>query len=682
MRAAQIKAARTKVLITPSQIAERLGIPLPRYRHLEKQCSDAAWAQYGEAIARILRTTTAALEDLQIPTELDDSTNTCDPQTAEEIAARLATHAANRRHELKLSIAQVARDVGVTRLTLAKWEAKFPLRTSTQRLERWAHALQVPAGWLTDTDAPSPSPSLPEPVKLRTDSHQTVSDEILDIAAWLAESNQRRRQADWSTLRPAAARNAEIFALRYGREGEARTLDCIGQRFNITRERTRQICATMLARTRGQQFATPVLASLIVDLQAHLPAPIAELESRFRDRLGPSQSLRGVYEFATEILATRTFEIRQNVTGHQLLRDEPIACRVGDDQSEIGRVLYDASCRMIRVSGAAQVQFVFGVCAQEGLTLPYPDYMKLVMTLPGFEWLEERTGWYWLGGFGPADNRALFVARKILAVSPRRVDVAEIVSALARGRRRHNVQKPDAFELEVDAPRDAILGVLRRSPGIEVLQHDDLKSSTRFHIEDELSATEIMFYKTLHERGGLASWSELKSALCDRGGIQPVTFHMTLHTSPILQAVDFGLYKLIGYSLCSDKAIESLSSWRERLGATRAMGAAYEVLGSHAEASEPISVVVRLGSSIYRGGYFDSPAALKPYLKMDQSYSVAGFPNPIRVWTSTQRHNKQLVRLQGMPQVFKSMGLRPGTQVTITLNPADRRFEVAPFTPE
>ncbi|WP_037982913.1 sigma factor-like helix-turn-helix DNA-binding protein [Thauera sp. 27] len=62
------------------------------------------------------------------------------------------------------------------------------------------------------------------------------------------------------------------FAQRYGSDGEDRTLEAIGMRFGVTRERVRQICAKMLGRFSGGRFATPVIDQLIADIQPLLPA--------------------------------------------------------------------------------------------------------------------------------------------------------------------------------------------------------------------------------------------------------------------------------------------------------------------------------------------------------------------------------------------------------------------------
>lgn len=672
--AANIRRLREGAYLQQVEVAARLGIPVSRYRHIEKQCSASIWTQYGEALARIFNNSLEAF--LLDPDSVSGGTHAHDGQSADRTddAIRLGARAAARRRELNLPGAEVARLIGVNRMTLATWESKYPFRAASDRIARWANALRVSVDWLTNADIPSPAIAESAEVVLAPSDQRTVSDEIRDIAAWLAEPIARKRKTDWSRLNPDHARNAAAFAMRYGCDGEERTLEMIGQRFGVTRERVRQVCAKMVARTSGQRFNTPVLSELIDDMQALLPATVRDLEHRFRERLGPKQSLIGAYEFSTEVLARRMFELRPNTTGHTILRDEWVACRVGEDVSGPGRLLYENSCRMIRVCGAAQAQFVFGLCARDGLVVSYPDYERLLATLPGFEWLEERTGWYWLGSFGPADNRAIFVTRKILAVAQQRVDVAEVVTALHRARRRFNVQQPDAFEVEFDAPREVILGVLRRTEGFTVLQQDDLKAAAPIPL-DELAETERLMYEALLLRGGVANWADLKVALCDEQGIHPATFHMTLQTSPILTSIDFGLYKLVGHSLGADKALASIQRWCDKGGYERS-GAGGQI-GTKSATAEPVSVQVRVGASTIRGGYFDAPQSLCPYLDDGATYSVSGTSQQIVVSApSGEGRPRRRVRLNGIHRIFKAMGLVAGDPVMLVLQPAARRFEV------
>lgn len=494
-----------------------------------------------------------------------------------------------------------------------------------------------------------------------------MRDEIVAISSWLAEPNARRRTCNPLLLAESTARNARIFAQRYGSDGEDRTLEAIGMRFGVTRERVRQICAKMLGRSSGVRFATPVIDQLIADIQPLLPATLSLLGETFGERLGPGQSILGLYEFGTEVLATRVFEVQRNVTGHTVLRDEPVACRVGDSPSSSGRAIYEMSCKMIRTCGAAQAQFVYGLCAHQGAVFNYASFQSLLQALPGFEWLEERTGWFWLGQYGPADNKALHVTWKILAVSTQRVDIAHVVSALARSRRRINVTVEDAFELEVDAPRSVLVELMRRTPGIEIRQMDDVVLSAPLHPEEVLSQTELLVRDALLARGGIGSWSELRQALCGDLGVLPITFHMTIGTSPIIEALDHGLYRLVGNFIGTEAALSTFQRWQ-----ASAKGlASKQSNGSKASQDEVVVVHLKPPPVIFRSGAFDAPSSLKPFLLPDTSYSVEGFERAV---ATRSYDDGRVLRIRGMHRALAQRGIGPGDTVRVELYPAARRF--------
>jgi RNA polymerase sigma factor (sigma-70 family) len=59
-------------------------------------------------------------------------------------------------------------------------------------------------------------------------------------------------------LAPLAAREREILTLRFGLDrGEPRTLEEVGQHFNLTQERIRQLQARAMSKLRHPAFNTP-----------------------------------------------------------------------------------------------------------------------------------------------------------------------------------------------------------------------------------------------------------------------------------------------------------------------------------------------------------------------------------------------------------------------------------------
>jgi RNA polymerase sigma factor (sigma-70 family) len=101
--------------------------------------------------------------------------------------------------------------------------------------------------------------SLSEP--LSVDSDTELADVVADRSATspieaAATSLLPREVA--KLLAPLPAREREILTLRFGLDrGEPRTLEQVGQHFNLTRERIRQLQARAMAKLRHTASNTP-----------------------------------------------------------------------------------------------------------------------------------------------------------------------------------------------------------------------------------------------------------------------------------------------------------------------------------------------------------------------------------------------------------------------------------------
>lgn len=541
---------------------------------------------------------------------------------------------------------------------------------SPRRLAAWADLLGVSPACLCSESAPIPAP--PNAV-VQPPRRATVREELLDIATWLAQPRSHERIADYERASENIKRNAEIFAARYGAAGAGRTLQELGDQVGVTRERVRQICTKMLQRSGGAKIMMPALDRLDETLQAKLPAPSADLEEELHPLLGESMSLIGLGEFAIEVLGRKLFEIRQNITGHRLHRTGDILVAPGSEDSGLAREIYQNTCRMIRCSGAAQVHVVYGLCAQQGLVLAYEDYIRLILSLPGFAWLEERTGWFWLGVDRPADNRIVNTARKMLNVVEGRLDVQDIVTGIAKTRRRYNVTTEGASEIEIDAPRDVILALLKQVPEIDCRQYDDLILTERVSLESILSDAELLIYRALREHGGAASWATLRK-LVDDGKLLPITFQAALLTSPIFRRLDYGLHALVGCSLSDPALMQTLQKWGK--GKRQHQGNVYERAGSLAEQIEPVSVEMMLSSGAYQRGYFDLPSELVPYVRHRDRYRVRGSAIGIGITGCLDRGRRKYMRANGLQLAMREKGIAEGARITLTLLPAKREFVI------
>jgi hypothetical protein len=151
------------------------------------------------------------------------------------------------------------------------------------------------------------------------------------------------------------------------------------------------------------------------------------------------------------------------------------------DAAEL-RAVRQVAVSMVRISGAAQVHFVAGMCStvlKRGVT---PDEEeRCCRVFSNFEWLILDDGWFW---FGPAtDNCAKTTALKVLSVATRNIDVEEIHDGMARTRlTRYDPDRPRPYLL--DAPLPVLKELIARIPGIEKLQYNDFRLDVQISPEE------------------------------------------------------------------------------------------------------------------------------------------------------------------------------------------------------
>jgi len=666
-----IRTLRERARLPPGDVADRLGMAYQNFRYLERRCSTMLWDRHKDDLAAALETAPEEILRLALewqnrgPGVGSDDAHSCD-QDSESAAERaeLARRAKARRKELNLSASSVSEQIGVSSVTLSSWEKLFPRRLASKKLQDWADALGVSTAWMLDPDVSTPARERREPVQLRYRPRGTVATEIRDIGAWLSDASALRRKAEWETLSSAQQENAHLFCLRYGLNGDSRTLEEIGQRQNVKKERVRQVCARMIDRAKGVQFVTPCIDRLITEINKRLPASVEALEREFRPLLGARQSLRGFHDFVLEVLDLQPFVIERSDVGTPDGVPAYVVSKEGNGVAH-GRRVFDTCRRMLRHVGAAQLHSVYGFHAEEEPSLDLPAFTHFVRALPGFEWLSESSGWFW---FGPesGENRIIRCALKIASVAEQRVDVETVLTAVDRSRRSSGWATDQLVEIDLDAPRQVVLQVLVQSGRFRLCQHDDIEPCETVSPPSILSDTELRIYEALKRRGGVASWSVIKEEVCDQQNTPLGTFQLALRTSAIFSALDFGLYRLVGYSLASELATESMREWRARHHPVAP-------IGTRADSDTVVYCSLELQRSMLDSGNLDLPPVFVPYVIDSSLYAIEGSHHAVHIQTS-RKHGH--LRGDALIRVMRSRGYVPGDRVRIFLRPAVRQFSI------
>jgi hypothetical protein len=460
----------------------------------------------------------------------------------------LGERAKQRRLQLEMSCAELARMVDALPGSVAQWEAALPLKTAHDA--QWEVALGVPPGWLRDITMSTP---VLNGASLPISGWSTFADFIRAFCIWYSGPPTRERTMSYADLPPREQRIVTIMTRRYGIEGEERaTLQQIGEDLGLTRERVRQIADRAIERFDVVGAPVDLVARLHLALSEHLPCLVAALPMAAQDVLGERMSLEGADRFFRERLGVPLVNITSQAGATVALQEKMV---VADDPAdgELVRAVRQAAIAMIRQAGAAQIFYVTGTVGAEGFNTGPSEVAQCARMFRGFEWLIEEEGWFW---FGPSnDNRAKSTALKVLAAANRPLDIEELYGAMARARFTRQTERISAAS--VSAPMPVLQIVLGKFPEIRRSHFNDyrldLPSELALNaLTTYLSPSEQIIRRTIVEHGGIASRRTLAQALIDAGHLEKVTMDMALMSSPVFRRHDRGLWMITGFSFSHD----------------------------------------------------------------------------------------------------------------------------------
>lgn len=473
-----------------------------------------------------------------------------DPLFVPAAAGRaLGSRARARRRSLGLSLAQVAERIEVSVPSLVKWEkGELPRSMHSSRLLAWETALGLPSGGLVAPDSEEPAAPTPRRQHV-TIVANTVTDAIWKVATCLATRGRNLAFPDQS-IDVAALRDANLLARRYGVDGEeGTTLAALGTPLGITRERVRQIVEKLIERSAQFEFDIPALDALELACASCLPCPVSVLNNHARTLLGELLTFEHACLFASDLLGRRIARMSESVMQPGSLRIDSWAYAPDDDdivEVDDVKAVRSLAYAMIRSCGVAHLPAVAGIASliyeEQGASLA-----GMLQSVEGFEWLDVDKAWFWFGPENPGHNIILTVARKVFTVARERVDIADLLAAIMRYRSRTATPEFDRDRsLMLIPPIHIARAVLDRLAWLQVVQYDDYWANTPLDPMEELSETELRLVAALEANGGVASRSELRSALTD---IKLITFSSALMTTPIVRLVSHGIYTIVGRPL-------------------------------------------------------------------------------------------------------------------------------------
>jgi hypothetical protein len=398
-------------------------------------------------------------------------------------------------------------------------------------------------------------------------SHLSLEDELIEIFA---------------TAR--SARNREVIIAYYGwAEGQTHTLMEIGDRFGITRERVRQICAKLTKKKRGTGvILAPVMDRALALIEKSMPVTARELEAKLIEKglTAVGMSMEAVAAGAKLLNRPIPFKIvkveegkafaagraktkikKQFTAKQQGAKREAGECLVvRPEQVNAVTFIADQAKKEVYFHGLAKVAEMERMIARRSRGPINGQLVRqTLMLVEGFHWLDEHSGWYAIRGI--AKHGLPKAIGKVLAVAAD-VTVTQLRMALARNRRLWKEPPPEKVLLEY----------CRLLSGVRV-EGKHIRSDPPRNWKKVLAGVEAQLVEVLKKHGPLMDRGSMED-LCVGAGMNRFSFHAFVSWSPVIVQFGPSVYGLLGAKVTHDQVDKMLA-------ATRAKRKSYRVLSDH-----------------------------------------------------------------------------------------------------
>jgi len=233
---------------------------------------------------------------------------------------------------------------------------------------------------------------------------------------------------------------------------------------------------------------------------------------------------------------------------------------------DLSHAVRRACWHMVGTVGACQMDLVLGhvLSSRQAPEWSAGDVRAAAKDEPGFDWLHEPTGWFWLGP-SEVPNRTLQAVRKVFVVAADRVSLEELHSAVSRvAREYYGRERPQDSQVAVMPPW-VLKSLLQRQRWLQTVQGSDFRSRVTFTL-DEFGPAEQVVVKALMLRGNCASRATLFDLYQQNHGGSNVGFALTLGKCPAIVRLQYGIYKLLGRDIGIESLTAALAS-RQRIRA-------------------------------------------------------------------------------------------------------------------
>jgi len=388
-------------------------------------------------------------------------------------------------------------------------------------------------------------------------------------------------------------RNRKVVAAYLGWDGKGtHTLEEIGLRHGLTRERVRQITKRFVDSLKAKRSFLPVLDRALQAIAEEIPCSVDRIEGMLRERNFSAARFRyGGVISAAETTQRRWLFVIENVGG--------VEYAVPCDQGGVAKTSLQLARKSVSHWGAATIEDIAAQVSDHVHRDISTKFVRAILCAqPRFSWLDELSGWFWLRS--TAHNALLNQIQKVLSVAPR-IHVSELRAGVSRPHRREGFAPPQRVLLAFCAQADGY-GI----EGNSVLARPPLD----YH--EVLSDTESIIVDVLREHGPVIQRPKLEE-LCLGNGLQRDSFYVHLTYSPVIARYAPGVYGLRGTQVPPGLA-ESMVELRRK---TRVL-ADYGWLPNG-----KIFASYKLSKGSLSNGIVSIPSAMKSYLQGEFGLLIA-----------------------------------------------------------
>jgi hypothetical protein len=416
-----------------------------------------------------------------------------------------------------------------------------------------------------------------------------------------------------------STRNREILMGYYGwKDGQTHTLTEIGDRFGITRERVRQICAKLIKKRPGAgTISAPVMDRALALIDQHVPAPSQKIEAELVEKgltaLGISlEVVAAGAKLLNRPLRFKIVKVDQKKSPADRRLKIKAKANLAPGKGKYGKKHEAKGYMAVRPEQVDAVPAIADLAKKEvyfhGLTTiarveriiarRYPADARLVrqvlMQINALRWLDESAGWFTIQGI--AKHGMPKAIDKVLAVAGD-VTATKMHEALSRNRRLWKEPLPEKVLLEY----------CRLMPNVRI-EGNRIRCDPPRNWKKVLTGVEAKLIGVLKKHGPLMDRGAMED-LCVAAGMNRFSFHAFVSWSPVIEQFGHSLYGPLGASVTKEQVDNMLAQ-------RRANRASQRVLHDHGIAEDgKVWLRYRLSKAASTYAVITIPAALKKIVR-------------------------------------------------------------------